>query len=74
MENYWDMKPVTSSTIPNFIYDHSPLFPEAVSTISEPVFNEWIIGVDAANKIITLAKGNATEAEREQYECAHLGG
>ena len=31
------------------------------------------LGVDAANKIITHAKSNATEAEREQYEYTIAG-
>lgn len=33
----------------------------------------YYIGEDAANKIITHAKGNATEAEREQYEYTIAG-
>ena len=44
--------------------------------VSTNVFNYsyvYYIGVDAANKIITHAKGNATEAEREQYEYTIAG-
>ena len=44
--------------------------------VSTNVFNYsyvYYIGVDAANKIITYAKGNATEAEREQYEYTIAG-
>lgn len=44
--------------------------------VSTNVFNYsyvYYIGEDAANKIITHAKGNATEAEREQYEYTIAG-
>ena len=44
--------------------------------VSTNVFNYsyvYYIGEDAANKIITHAKSNATEAEREQYEYTIAG-
>lgn len=44
--------------------------------VSTNVFNYsyvYYIGEDAANKIITHAKNNATEAEREQYEYTLAG-
>ena len=44
--------------------------------VSTNVFNYsyvYYIGEDAANKIITYAKSNATEAEREQYEYTIAG-
>ena len=44
--------------------------------VSTNVFNYsyiYYIGEDAANKIITHAKNNATEAEREQYEYTIAG-
>lgn len=44
--------------------------------VSTNVFNYsyvYYIGEDAANKIITHAKSNATEAEREQYEYTLAG-
>ena len=44
--------------------------------VSTNVFNYsyvYYIGEDAANKIITHAKSNATEAEREQYEYTLTG-
>ena len=44
--------------------------------VSTNVFNYsyvYYIGVDAANKIITHAKNNATEAKREQYEYTIAG-